>query len=190
MLRSNGIDPSKFNSDKIYKIIKKFKIPYDTLTKESVLQIIINQDRNYRAGSRSSVNETIMKSRAKRKQGLKERNNKIITRVKKQPESYDKLSTDNLYSQPKTENSRRRRNTRRLNNLSDDCVNYITRNISEDSVQNNINIIIDKSILFKNFVREEEERSKISASSNPERVPMIQSGYSKSFNKPGKMSLL
>jgi hypothetical protein len=46
LLKSNGIDPNKYNSDKIYKMIKKFKVPYNSLTKESVLAMINNFEKN------------------------------------------------------------------------------------------------------------------------------------------------
>ena len=41
----NGIDSNKYNSDKIYKMLKKFKIDYKSLNKETVLNLIISNEK-------------------------------------------------------------------------------------------------------------------------------------------------
>ena len=38
LMKINGIDSNKYNSDKIYKMLKKFKIAYKNLNKETVLE--------------------------------------------------------------------------------------------------------------------------------------------------------
>jgi len=56
LLKINNIDFHKYNSDKVYKIIKKFKIPYNILTKESILNLIINYDKNSKIGKDENTN--------------------------------------------------------------------------------------------------------------------------------------
>ena len=46
LIKANNINPNKYNSDKIYQIIKKLKIQYSTLNKKSILNLIINYEKN------------------------------------------------------------------------------------------------------------------------------------------------
>ena len=41
LLKNNGIDYYKYNSDKVYKLLKKYKITYKNVTKETILELII-----------------------------------------------------------------------------------------------------------------------------------------------------
>ncbi len=41
-----SINPNKYTSEKVYKIIKKFNIPLINLTKDSILYLIFNYDSN------------------------------------------------------------------------------------------------------------------------------------------------
>jgi len=50
MLKSNGIDPNKYNSDRVYKMIKKNKLPYNSLNKEAILAMIMNYEKNNKQG--------------------------------------------------------------------------------------------------------------------------------------------
>jgi len=41
LLKNNGIDFSKYNSDKVYKLLKKYKISCKNVTKDTILDLII-----------------------------------------------------------------------------------------------------------------------------------------------------
>lgn len=45
ILKSNGINPDVYNADKTYKIIKKLNVPYNGLTKDSILKIILSHEK-------------------------------------------------------------------------------------------------------------------------------------------------
>ena len=62
--RTYEIDPIKFNSEKIYRLIKKFKLPYNSLTKESVLDMIMRYDKNQNENENVSANKKIIKSKS------------------------------------------------------------------------------------------------------------------------------
>ena len=46
LLKNNGIDYYKYNSDKVYKLLKKYKITYKNVTKETILNLIIATEKN------------------------------------------------------------------------------------------------------------------------------------------------
>jgi len=46
LLKNNGIDFYKYNSDKVYKLLKKYKISYNNVTKDTILDIIIATEKN------------------------------------------------------------------------------------------------------------------------------------------------
>ena len=46
LLKNNGIDYYKYNSDKVYKLLKKYKITYKNVTKETILDLIIATEKN------------------------------------------------------------------------------------------------------------------------------------------------
>ena len=46
LLKNNGIDFYKYNSDKVYKLLKKYKISYKNVTKETILDIILATEKN------------------------------------------------------------------------------------------------------------------------------------------------
>lgn len=57
------IDSSKYNSEKIYRLIKKNKLPYNTLTKEGVLELILKNDKNNNEKENVTTNKKIIKSK-------------------------------------------------------------------------------------------------------------------------------
>jgi hypothetical protein len=67
LLKNIGIDPNKYDSDKIYKMIKKFKVPYNSLTKENVLAMINNFEKNSRS---SKFDYNLLKNKTRRKSSL------------------------------------------------------------------------------------------------------------------------
>ena len=46
LLKSNGIDYYKYNSDKVYKLLKKYKVSYKNVNKDTILDIIISTEKN------------------------------------------------------------------------------------------------------------------------------------------------
>ena len=46
LLKNNGIDSFKYNSDKVYKLLKKYKITYKNVTKDTILNLIISTEKN------------------------------------------------------------------------------------------------------------------------------------------------
>jgi hypothetical protein len=64
LLKNNGIDPNKFNSDRIYKMIKRYKVPYNSLTKESVLNLINNFEKNTK---NTKLEANLLKNKTSRK---------------------------------------------------------------------------------------------------------------------------
>ena len=46
LLKNNGIDYYKYNSDKVYKLLKKYKITYKNVTKDTILELIIATEKN------------------------------------------------------------------------------------------------------------------------------------------------
>jgi hypothetical protein len=68
MLKTSGIDPNKYNSDRVYKMIKKNKIPYNNLNKEAIMGMILNHEKNTR--SESAMNKNKKKSRSQHRDSL------------------------------------------------------------------------------------------------------------------------
>jgi hypothetical protein len=124
LLKSHGIDPNKYNSDKIYKMIKKFKIPYNTLTKESILTMILNFEKNAKVGK---VENTFLKNKTLRKK-TKEKENLYSEKINKrsQRKSKAKESFSNIYL-PQRRSTRAQRTRRRKENIEDENI-YETRN--------------------------------------------------------------
>ena len=46
LLKNNGIDYYKYNSDKVYKLLKKYKVTYKNVTKDTILELIIATEKN------------------------------------------------------------------------------------------------------------------------------------------------
>ena len=46
LLKNNGIDYYKYNSDKVYKLLKKYKITYKNVNKDTILNLIIATEKN------------------------------------------------------------------------------------------------------------------------------------------------
>ena len=88
MLKNNNIDVNKYNSDKVYKIIKKFKIPYNTLTKDSIFNLIINFDKNSKNGKIENPN-FMLKQKTPRKKSI--RDNVYSEKIKTRKNSISKL---------------------------------------------------------------------------------------------------
>jgi hypothetical protein len=90
LIKNNGIDSNKYNSDKIYKMLKKYKVPYKSLNKDTVLDLIISTEKNSKI-TKNSFNLDIhlpktkikkIKSTTKEKESLNN-NHQVNTKVSK-----------------------------------------------------------------------------------------------------------
>jgi len=70
LLKVNFLDLNKYNSDYVYKIIKRNKIPYNTLNKDSILNLIINHDKNLKSGKLESQ---LLKNKTNRKKFIRQK---------------------------------------------------------------------------------------------------------------------
>jgi hypothetical protein len=80
LLKSNGIDPNKYNSDRVYKMIKKNKLAYNSLNKDSILTMILNYEK-YSKGSKGE--SLLSKKTARRKTGKASKENLYSEKVNK-----------------------------------------------------------------------------------------------------------
>ena len=84
-----GIDPNKYNSDKIYKMIKKFKIPYNNLTKESIMNMIFNFEKNTK---NPKFENNFLKSKTNRKK-IKQKENVYSEKINQRNVKKTHIST-------------------------------------------------------------------------------------------------
>ena len=56
LLKNNAIDPYKYNSDKVYKLLKKYKVTYKNVTKDTILDLIVSTEKNQK-GKIFGINE-------------------------------------------------------------------------------------------------------------------------------------
>lgn len=86
MLKLNGIDPNKYNSDKVYKMIKKFRIAYNSLNKESILSMIQGFEKSSKNGKGESG--MLLKNKTSRKKAVNfEKENLYSEKVNKRNSS-------------------------------------------------------------------------------------------------------
>jgi hypothetical protein len=171
LLRLNGIDPYKYNSDKIYRIIKKFKIPYNSLTKETMLQLVINYERNAKTGKIDG--NSLLKNKTTRVNGKRKKKKDVLDNINIYSEKIvgksrreNKQNIYKEYSKLVVFETRKRRTVKssystlnsskkNLCTIDNNCNNKNNdeENIIKKSKKQNINkdqpfnIIIDKQIL-------------------------------------------
>ena len=111
LIKNNGIDSNKYNSDKIYKMLKKYKVPYKSLNKDTVLDLIISTEKNSKI-NKNSFNLDIhlpktkikkIKSISKEKENSNgNNNNQNNTKISKNKENYiPKQKNNRSVSNPK-----------------------------------------------------------------------------------------
>ncbi|MCQ2820585.1 MAG: hypothetical protein MJ252_25245 [archaeon] len=66
LMKLNGIDSNLYNGDKIYKLLKKHKIGYKNLNKETILDLILNYERNAQVNQSISNNSMFLRNKTKR----------------------------------------------------------------------------------------------------------------------------
>ena len=124
LLKINNIDIDKYNSDKVYKIIKKYKIAYNSLTKDSILNLILNYDRSTKNGKIEN-GSFILKQKPIKKKPEKDKENLYLEKITKRKISTDKskiIKTIKKEDEEKNDN---------------DNVNKINNNFNDNSNINN-----------------------------------------------------
>jgi hypothetical protein len=114
---------NKYNSDKVYKIIKKFKIPYNTLTKDSILNLIMNFDKNSKNGKLDNNYNFLLKQKTTRKKTLKDKENLYSEKINKRKNLAFK--------------SRTFKKEALIEKEMQECSDSVNDNINEVNIQNN-----------------------------------------------------
>ncbi len=150
-------------------MIKKYKIPYNSLTKESILTMIMNYEKNAKVGK---VQSGLLKHKTSRTKSRERENLYTEKIVNKSHKRKSKIGFTSIYGQRRSARTRER-----IRKDYDDDYEFdlsdskLSGDYREDiqlikSLENesngynpeNLNVIIDKSILFNNYVKEEEEK--------------------------------
>lgn len=170
LMKNYNIDFNKYNSDRIYKLLKRSKVSYKNLNKETILAIITNNEKNSTIGNQSapSGNRLRLRKYTNYKVGKKKSNetfyngnnkegkgslNRKRSRKRKvsisisTPEKKKRQSINNTYDITESDNN----NSDSLSNSyqssdeeSNDNVEYIRNGLG---IQDNNNIIINKKLL-------------------------------------------
>jgi hypothetical protein len=148
LLKSNGIDPNKYNSDRVYKMIKKNKIPYNSLNKEAILGMIINYEKNTKLG-KSEVQ--MLKSKTSRRkakgQGHNGKENLYDEKINRRKTTTDFPPInvipygETFPSMATRTRSRSKTMSLNLNDINNDYINYNNyNNFLTDTTQNQVSL--------------------------------------------------
>jgi hypothetical protein len=146
LLKVNFLDLNKYNSDYVYKIIKRNKIPYNTLNKDSILNLVINHDKNLKSGK---LDSQLLKNKTNRKKYTRqmkfvEESLKIGQNMYEEKVVKRRMKNEFVNQKSRRESSRR---SSRISNI-DLCSIKMAKskklvlkkqNIKEESIQNRIN---------------------------------------------------
>ena len=169
LMKNYNIDSNKYNSDRIYKLLKKSKVSYKNLNKETILAIITNNEKNSTVGNQSvsSGNRLRLRKYTNYKVGKKKGNeafytgnnkeclNKKRKRTRKRkvsisistPERKKRKNINNTYDITESENYESE-SISDSNQSSEEESNDEIENIRNGlGIQNNNNIIINKDLL-------------------------------------------
>ena len=67
LLRYNGIDCNKYNSDKVYALIKQNNIPYTKINKDTVLSMIIKMEKKKINIASNSISNFYVEEKGRKK---------------------------------------------------------------------------------------------------------------------------
>ncbi len=189
LLKANSIDPVKFNSDKVYKMIKKNKLPYNSLNKDTIMTMIIN----YEKYSKGTKNDALLSKKTKRKSSAK-----IKTKKEKEKENYSEITnkaerTDQIERIDKS-SSRKRGITIGLSNNKISTSNITTRkkdNIRINLTTNNgndINLTTSATIKGTKSKSERNLQTEIQTSTRKKNSNLPYSLYSTTVNTRNRKS--
>lgn len=151
LLKSNGIDVNKYNSDRVYKMIKKNKIAYNSLSKEAILTMIINYERNNK-NVKSEVQMLRSKTSRRKIKGqtssVRENlyNEKINKRKITMPHTTSVRYAENIPAMAARTRSRAKILGRNLRDINNDYINYNNyNNFLTETSQNQVSLYEDIS---------------------------------------------
>lgn len=81
LMKINGIDSNQYNGDKIYKLLKKYKISYKNLNKETLLSLIVSVDKNIKNNNENSTQ--FLKNKTKRTKNTSSSQNASLHKINK-----------------------------------------------------------------------------------------------------------
>ncbi len=162
LLKSNGIDLNKYNSDRVYKMIKKNKIAYNSLSKEAILTMIINYERNNKNGKSEVQMLRSKTSRRKIKASGVRENNLYNEKINKRKITIPSTSSiDYAESIPAMAARTRSRNkilSRNLSDINNDYINYNNyNNFLTETSQNQVSLYDDMSNITARSRRSKNE---------------------------------
>ena len=145
LIKNNGIDSNKYNSDKIYKMLKKYKIPYKSLNKETVLDLIISTEKNSKINKNSfNLDVHIPKTKIKKIKSISKEKETSNINEKSQINSKTTKNKDNVIVKQKNNPSM----TNPKKNLTIN-VKMINKNKSHKSLSKNHNINLYPNVVNK-----------------------------------------
>lgn len=117
-MKLNGIDSNKYNSDKIYKMLKKFKIAYKSLNKETIINLILNQEKNTKGIKSDGSTCQMLKKKTKRSKNyelkaLSKPQLKINTKITSRNNSLSINTNNQLYSNFLAKPQKKKKKTKR-----------------------------------------------------------------------------
>lgn len=144
LLKNNGVDCYKYNSDKVYKLLKKYKVTYKNVTKDTILDLIISTEKNQK-GKIFGINEDnkILNNSA----------NLINNGIQNMPNiTYNNIETNNIQNL----SERQSRNSSSAKKVNKIFYNKKPRSKkvknSEEINTNNINIINHNKKIFQSSI--------------------------------------
>lgn len=162
LLKANGIDPNKYNSDRVYKMIKKNKIAYNNLNKEAILAMIINYEKNHKIG-KNEMHMLKSKTNRRKSKGLSSnlKENLYDEKINKRKGTYPSGNLtgyeDAIPAMATRTRSRAKTSTQNLNDINNDYINYNNYNNfltgapqNQMSLYNNMTNITTRSRRSKN----------------------------------------
>jgi hypothetical protein len=145
LIKNNGIDSNKYNSDKIYKMLKKYKIPYKSLNKDIVLDLIISTEKNSKINKNSfNLDVHIPKTKIKKIKSISKEKETSNIKEKSQINSKTTKNKDNVIVKQK--NNRSMTNPKKNLTIN---VKMINKNKSHKSSSKNHNINLYPNVVNK-----------------------------------------
>ena len=138
LIKNNGIDSNKYNSDKIYKMLKKYKIPYKSLNKDIVLDLIISTEKNSKINKNSFnfLDVHIPKTKIKKKNKTISKE-KEISKINNDKQINTKITKKKVNIIPKQKNYRSKTNPKKNLTIN---VKMINKNKTQKTSLKNHNI--------------------------------------------------
>lgn len=142
LLSYNGIDSNKYNSDKVYSLIKKNKIPYTKINKDTVLNMIIKIEKKitnsgyYEGDKRKKA--MLNKKRCKSKNSLLKNEKSTLSKSKKNSIYSDSSLKSKPLKKIKKKKTIKKKTHNKLNienSFYEDGENEFYRNITANSSQ-------------------------------------------------------